>query len=254
MKNLSTFIYCILAAIVISPGLAQDQLFFIHEDDVLPSKSVQYNNTSAEFAKVLREQNIPELAAFAHMQEGYHYLWVTPIENFAALDENPWSKLEEKIGKEAFDALFAGYDGTYTAHRSYFVKYRDENSYVPEGGDWDDETTYRRWDYNWVNPDMAEEATAISKEWAELHKSKGAPHGYRVYTGGIGTDVPLIIVFRWAKGPAEMVAQMAENSEVLGEEAAALWARTASMLTKTDSKSGWYLPDISYVPPPPEEQ
>jgi len=100
---------------------------------------------------------------------------------------------------------------------------------------------------------MGEEAMAISKEWVALHQSKAAPNGYRVYTGGIGTDVPLIIVFRWAKGPVEMATQMAKNQEVLGDEATALWERTAGMLRKTETKSGWYLANISYVPEQPVE-
>lgn len=250
MKKYTLLLAGVLA-VALTTANAQDQLYFIHEDDVLPSGTAAYNKASEAIAVVLREQKIPELAAFAHYQDDNHYIWATPVANFAALDGNAWDALEEKIGKEKFDALFDVYDGTYSAHRSYFVKYREEFSYVPEGGDWNDEINYRRWDYNYVDPSMGEEAMAISKEWAQLHKSKAAPNGYQIYTGGIGTDVPLIIVYRWAKGPAEMVNQMAKNQEVLGEAATALWERTAKMLTKTETKSGWYMANLSYVPEPP---
>ena len=106
----------------------------------------------------------------------------------AALDSNPLNKaLNEALGEEGTKALMSGFDGTYDTHKDYILNLSNELSYnsgeiVQEG------VYFRHFDYYFPYPGKWDEAKAITKEWNELYTSKNISQGYRIYTGGLGTE------------------------------------------------------------------
>jgi hypothetical protein len=105
---------------------------------------------------------------------------------------------------------------------------------------------YRQLTYNFIMPHKWDEAKAIAKEWKELHASNNAPHGYRMYTGGLGNE-PAMIVVRWATSDVELQAQMEENRQALGDFSD-LWNRTMAITRKRETYGAWMKPDLSYQP------
>jgi len=223
------------------------QWLIIHEDMVEPAKLEAYKKAAKVFKDKAEEYQM-DMESHAVMQDDYTFLYVTPVENMAALDTNPFAELAKKVGKEKVKEMFAGYEDTYTSHRNFMVWRSDDYSYVPEGSDWTPETLYRRWDYYYMDPDKGEEAKAVSKEWKNLYETKNVTNGYKIYTGGMGLEMPLYVVLTWGKDAADLEAKAAANMELLGEEADALWEKTQKLIRKSDRKEGWYLPDLSYIP------
>jgi hypothetical protein len=174
------------------------------------------------------------------------YLFVSPIDNMAALDSRPLLEaLNEALGEEGTEALMSKFDGTYDTHRDYVLNLSNELSY--NSGEIVEEGVYfRHFEYYFVYADKEKEAKAISKEWKELYTSKNIPQGYRIYTGGIGTE-PMVMVVQWAKSAEEFYAQQAKTREALGD-VKDLESRTMAITRKFESYDGWIRPDLSYKP------
>jgi hypothetical protein len=227
----------------------KSQLFFIHEDVVKPSMVAKYEEAAKGVVAKLKENNMTSLSHIAAMSDDFHYSYIHQIENMAALDSNPWKELEKKMGKEAMKAMWDEYEGTYYKHHSFLARLRPNFSYTPAtNGTASEEMNFRHWDFYYVNSGKNAEAKEISKEWVALYQSKNIPTGYRIYTGGIGTETPLYIVVQWAKDAATFYAQAAKNNELLGDEGKALSEKTMAITRKFKHKDGWIRPDLSYMP------
>ena len=243
----------LLSALLILSGFSftlqaqetKTQKFIVHEDEVFPSKIAEYEAASKLFAETMEKHNATDAAFLAVTLEDHRYLYLSAIDNYADLDENPFEAVSEAMGEQAFDDMMSKYDGTFETHKNYVINLNHELSYnsgpiVMDGVD------YRQLDYYYIDPGMWDEAKAVAKEWTALHNSKNAPHGYRIYTGGLGTE-PLIMVVRWAKDPAELQANIQENQQVLGD-VQDLSNRTMAVTIKRETFGAWMRPDLSYQP------
>lgn len=248
------FVVCFLLGFCVANVSAQEeepksQLFFIHYDQVIPGMVDKYEEAAKGIVAKLSENNMTELKYTVAMTNDLNYLYVYELENMADLDKNPWQDLEKKIGKEAMDAMWQPYDNTYTMHKNYLIRLWPDLSYTPEtSNEQMAEMNFRHWDFYYVDPDKGDEAREIAKQWLELYKSKNITTGYRLYTGDIGTEVPVYVAVQWAKSPAEFYAQNAKNEELLGEEGQALLDKTMAITHKFEQKDGWIRPDLSYMP------
>ncbi len=237
---------CLAFAMQIQAQDKKTQRFIIHEDHVLPGEVMKYEKANKEFVKALQEHAGAEAAYMAMSVDDMRYIYISPIDNYAALDGNPWAKLEEGVGKDGMKKLFASMNGTYDTHRDYVVSLSHELSYnsgeiMVEG------VNFRQLDYYYIIPGKMEEAKALAKEWQELFASKNIPHGYRVYTGGLGTE-DMIMVVQWAKNAAEYHANQQQIMEALGEDAKDLNQRTMAVTRKLESFTGWMRPELSFMP------
>ncbi|RMH90973.1 MAG: hypothetical protein D6681_14080 [Calditrichaeota bacterium] len=229
-----------------------DQLFMVHEDFVKPSMVAEYEAAIKGFQAALRQHGVTDFGYTTAMTGDFHYLHVQPIKNMAALDGNPLEGLEKSMGKEALQAMWAKFEGCYDVHKNYLVRLSENFSYNPENVTMsDEEMNFRHWDFYFINPDKAEEARAVAKEWRELHAQKKVPYGYRIYLGGLGTEMPLYVVVQWAKNAADFADRQARVNEMLGEEGKALGVKTMALTRKFEQKNGWMRPDLSYASPPP---
>jgi len=228
---------------------SKKQLFVIHEDVVIPSMVSQYEKISKNLVSQLKDHSVSEISEMCAMTNDFHYYYITPVDNMAALDDNPWKAVEDKMGKEAFEKLWEGYADCYDVHSTYMLSFSPEDSYDPQSSKlMDSETLYRRWAYINIDPSKSEEGKKIVKEWKSLYEAKNIPTGYRTYWGGIGTEEPLLIVIEWAKDATALAAQRAKVQEMLGEDAKDLRARTLAVIRKYDVKEGTMRPDLSYMP------
>ena len=228
---------------------SKDKLYVIHEDIVKPSKVAEYEKAAKGFAEALAKADMHNLKNLVIQTDDMVYSYVSEVENMASLDERPFKELKEKMGEEAFDAMFDAYNGTFESHRNFMVRLRDDLSYTPEQSEEStEEMNFRHWDFVHYFPDKGDEAKEISKEWVELYKSKKSPMGYRTYTGGLGTDTPFYVYVAWAKDAQDFHAQNDKNRELLGDEGKDLWQRTLAITRKFEHKNGRIRPDLSYLP------
>lgn len=250
IKTTTLFICCGLLFMTLSPPLSAQEMknkkYVVHEDVVKPSQMMNYEKASKKFAETMREHSGPESQFLAVSLDDMRYLFVSPIENMAALDNNPFASLEESMGKEAVSELFKIWDGTYETHKDYIVNLSNDLSYK-SGEIYEEGVNFRHFDYFYIDPDKSAEAKKIAKEWKELYTSKNIPYGYRVYTGGMGTE-PMLMVVEWAKSPSEYYANQEKIMEMLGDDASELYGRTLEITKRRESHEGWIRPELSFMP------
>ncbi len=245
-----SILICLLFFMCLTPIQAQEveksQKFIVHEDVVKPGMVAEYETASKAFNGALEEHGATGSEYLTVSLNDMRYLYVSPIENMAALDSNPLREaLNEALGEEGRKTLMSGFDGTYDTHKDYVLNLSNELSY--NSGEIVEEGVYfRHFDYYFVYPGKWDEAKAISKEWKDLYTSKNIPQGHRIYTGGLGTE-PLIMVVQWAKSADEFYAQQAKTRETLGD-VKDLMDRTMAITRKFESYDGWIRPDLSYKP------
>ena len=198
-----------------------------------------------KFAETMNEHNATDAAFLTVSLDDMRYLYVSAIDNMASLDQDPFEGVVEAMGEDGFDEMMSGYENTFETHTNYIINLNHDMSYksdviLNEG------VNFRMFTYYFIDPDDWKEATAIAKEWKELHASTNAPHGYRVYMGGLGTE-PMIMVVQWAKNAEEYYANQAENMKAMGDPSD-LRNRTMAVTRKMEHYTGMIRPDLSYQP------
>lgn len=254
MRSKSTIpvvLCCGLVVMLLSSTLfAQEskvQKFVIHEDVVKPKKMMKYEKASKAFVETLTKHKVGAEGQFMTMATNdMRYIFISPLENMAQLDKNPFEKMSEALGKEGNAAVWSSWDGMFETHMDYVINLNTDLSYnsgeiMMEG------MNFRHLDYYYLYPDKEQEAKAIAKEWKELYTAKNIPHGYRIYTGGMGTE-PMIMVTHWAENGEAYHAQRTATNEMLGDSAEELTARMLTLIKKIESVEGWMRPDLSYMP------
>lgn len=83
------------------------------------------------------------------------------------------------------------------------------------------------------------------KEWLDLHKAKSSPRGYQTFRTVFGGE-PGYVIVNWGKDELDWSTKSKKDNELMGEEAAKLWARTMAITQKRYRKNGWFLPELSY--------
>lgn len=246
----------LLCFIPASPVIAQEempqgQLMTIHEDVVIPSKVDKYEKAAKNLASVLAKHNITSLSYTAANSEDFVYIYITPVENLAGVEKlgAGFEELQKKMGKEAFQSTMSQFDNCYDTHRNYMVRMRPDLSYNPEyGSQISDGMNFRHWDFYYIHPGMEEEATEIAKDWKALYETNKITEGYRLYFGGLGTEIPVIVVAQSAKNAVEFYTRSEAEMKAFGEAGQTLLKKTWSVVRKFEQKDGSIRPELSYLP------
>ena len=151
------------------------------------------------------------------------------------------------MGKEETQALFSQYDGTYTSHRDYIAYFHQSLSYKPEQIQ-EPGNNYKEWMYLYYNQEDQEALFELMKEWKALYEAKGITNGYTVYKNGMGHYGPVLVIYSWAKSAEEMGKREADHMAALGEDRMKLMNKTMPLIQKQNSKRGYIMEDISYMP------
>lgn len=235
---------CVMCSFILLQA-QESQKFLVHEDVVYPSKITEYEAVSKTFAETMEQQDATDAAFLAVTLDDHRYLYVSAIEDYAALDMNPFEKLAEEMGEE-FENMMSKYDGTFESHKNYVISLSHDLSYnsqdiVMDGVD------FRHFTYWYITPGKLKEAKAMAQEWKELYAAKGIEPGYRVYTGGLGADGEMIMVVGWAESAEQYYAQRAKTRAALGD-VSDIMNRTHALTRKMESFDGMIRSDLSYQP------
>ena len=108
------------------------QKYLIHMDPVKPSMQAEYEKTAAKFVKMCKDNNYDQdWMTLTTEDNEYHY--ISALNSFAELDENPMAALREKVGADEFGKVFKEFDKCYDKHSDYVLSLDKELSYMPDG-------------------------------------------------------------------------------------------------------------------------
>ena len=131
----------------------KSQKFVVHEDMVKPSKIAEYEAATKLFAETMKEHNATEANYLTVSLDDMRYLYVSAIDNLAALDANPFESVVEAMGEDGFDEMMSGYDGTFETHKNYVISLDHGLSYN-SGEITMDGVDFRHFSYYFINPDI----------------------------------------------------------------------------------------------------
>ena len=224
-------------------------MFLVHEDVVYPYMADQYENTIKEFKELLTSSKVDEMSFNTAQIEYFTYTYLTPVTNFDGLASYMASgeSMMEKVGAEKFADVMKNFDGCYSSHRNYLLNLRNDLSYIEKQGlDPEEGLNFRHIDYFHIIPGKMEEFTEVLKEWKTLYEEKGIEQGYRVYFGGMGLELPLVLMVSPSKSRAQWAMESDEQDEILGEDWNNMIDKTMALVWKFEHKNGMMRPDLSY--------
>lgn len=252
MKTLKIFLSLFLLAVFPYGSAAQStsrQSFWIHEDQVKPSKVMEYESIAKELIGHLKKHNIQEVNFMANSMDDNRYIYIGPLANMADLDVRIFDTLSEKMGKESFNDLFARMDACYDVERDYVIHLEPDLSYMPNGISMTTEgADYRT--YHFLHYAPANRALVRQKIEAirDLFAKKGSKEYYRIYRSGFGTPNEYYMVAVSAKNAADQEAMASANNELLGDEGKKAFGELFGSLLRYEKFTGRMRPDLFYQP------
>lgn len=227
---------------------AANQTFWVHEDQVKPSMTKEYEAVTKDFIAALKKHNIKETDFSTARLDNGTYLSISPVSNMADLDKNPLAPLAEKMGNEKFGELFTRFNKCYDVHKDYMVHLIEDLSYMPDGL-----TTntpgqdFRKWHFLHVTPENVSALREKMLEIKELYKEKAAKENYRVYRNGFGSDGDYYLVVISAKDAQSYAQTSDETEELLGQEGKELFEDMMQYVKKYETETGFMRPDLAYT-------
>jgi hypothetical protein len=225
---------------------AKPQLLYIHEDPVYPDKVGEYEKVSKDLIDQYKKYNIVD-NWLTIQGEDHKYYTVVPIENMASLDHDPMAPLQEKMGKEAFAAIFTAFDKCYPSHRDYLVMRLTKESYMPNGEAlFSMEKPYRKYHYFYYTPQNRTAVSAFIKKAREYYVSKGATFHYNIYVSRFGNNESYFMVEEAAKDAKDFKQLSDANDKLLGEEWKAKMEELKKITVRNEQKAAFVRPELSY--------
>lgn len=224
------------------------QSYWIHEDQVKPSKQGDYEKITKEFIEACKKHNLKGADwATARVNNGT-YLSITPINNMSDFDKNPLAPLADKMGEDKFNDLFRRFNECYDKHGDRVVVLTPELSYMPNGLTTNTAgQNYRKWHFLHVTPSNITKLKAKIKEIKALYQKKGAKEYFRIYYNGFGTMGDYYLVTISAKDEKSYIELSNQTETLLGDEGKKLMGEMFLLLDKYETTSGWMRPDLGYT-------
>jgi hypothetical protein len=239
-------------------GAEKPQMFSIYKEVVKPGLTEQYEaavkNMIREFQAYQIDPEKVHWIAVSGPELGYVY--VAPIENFAAIDRAHinWMEVVETIGQEKLEEITAPAEEAIERVEVFQVAKRLDLSYVPENPRLkSEEINYISYAFYYVIPGKQKDIEAIAREFADLYKSKGIDTGWSMYESITGSDLPVIVVAQGARSAADFYSNRERLRELLGEDAKKIGAKVGATVRRMEYKAGMPRPDLSYPAPDPQE-
>ena len=240
-----------LAFLMIAPlSISAQKMFRVHEDVVKPSHIMEYETVISELLTLVKKHNVQDTKWITAVTRNSHYLFVSPMENYAQLDKpNFVAALIEKEGKEKIYGLFDRMDKCYDTELDYIIHLNEDLTYMPEGVTQTPEgENYREFHYIYVSPGNRAVVKEKMKAIKALYEDKGSKSYYRVYNSGFGTNGEYYMVAVAAKDEQHMAEKEKVNQELLGSDGeSAMWAMYSNVM-RYENVEADMRPDLAYSP------
>jgi len=220
----------------------------IRDDFVKPSMTDLYEASLTDLALFLKDNNVKHVNYITQLQDNYTYSHVSVINTLDDIKGGLKDFIHGDKKSAEFDLIWDDLNQTIEGYRYYVVKYEPELSYVPDGKVWLEDAPYRRWNYYYFEPGTENDANDLLLAWKNLYENKGVKNGFRVFTGVVGLEQPVIIFTTWAENPLDYQVKLQDNIERLDEEGTILWMAMMALVKGVETIEGWYLPQYSFMP------
>jgi hypothetical protein len=225
------------------------QAYWIHEDRVKPSMTDEYEQISKDLVAACKEHNIQENMWLTMALNDNSYLYITPIDNMASLDEDGFKTLSEKMGADKMSALFERFTPTYDEHGDYVVYLNKNLSYMPGGVSQTIEgQNYRTLYYNYVTPENNKGYVEVLKKMKAAFEKNNSKLNYRVYKTGFGIMGTYYMIAVAAESNLASAKTGDENWNLMKDDFDPLLKEMSKYTWKMDEKRGWMREDLGYMP------
>ncbi|MEP1488468.1 MAG: hypothetical protein ABJK28_08565 [Algibacter sp.] len=247
MKTIKTT--CLLVLILsLTVNFAEAQkLYRVHQDNVKPSMVSEYEKIAKEFNAACVEHNL-QASWITATTSDLKYMYVTPMEKFAELDERPFAAMAEAMGNK-FTELFERFDACYDSHGSYIIGLNEKLSYMPEGISQTTEgENYRDYFFIYYTPANAKKIREGMMAVKELFVAKASKNYYRIYHSGFGTMESYYMVAMSSKDEIDSATKSVKNKDVLGPDRFETFDKVMKYASRTAESTGKMRPDLAYSP------
>lgn len=236
---------------------APPQMILVHEEKVKPPMLDDYVERSKEFIAMVQANRdvMPTFGAEAFQTDQYEFVFALPLSSFGQMDTlmGEFMAMAEKDGAGFQETMKAGAETT-THFDEYVILYRTDLSHHPaEPRVPMVEATVYRWDFYYLQPDMAMEAEQIARDVAALYREKEIRDAYGVFQAVLASDMPFLVVSVPGRSVADIETRLAEIATTLGDAWPPIQARIHAATRDFVSKYAWARPDLSLASPAPEE-
>ncbi len=227
------------------------QMYMVYVDQVKPAMMGDYEDATKYMVKELEAYEIdPHHVNFKAMSgPEIGYLFVMPIENFAAVDEmqKHWRAAVEKIGIDKWKEMAAASDAAVDSREILYTVHRPDLSYQPKDPHVDpDDVKYVSYDFYYCTPGKEEALEAVAKKYIELYRKNDLESGWNVYESITGADLPLYVVEFCGSSKGDFVIHDERNKTILGEAGERLDREAMACVRRLEQKEAWLRPDLSY--------
>ncbi|MBM4176757.1 MAG: hypothetical protein FJ213_11390 [Ignavibacteria bacterium] len=227
----------------------KDQLFLVHEETAKVSMLDQYENTSADWVKLMHEAKLDVSQIHASQRDDFHYYYLMPIANFAEID-NMYEKFvaaRDKIDKDKWTKFYQQNESTIETHKEFVIRWSSEFSYVPKNPRLKQgEGNFAHWIFFNFKLEKRKEVMEVLKEWKKLYEEKNVPNAYDIWLMEIGENNNMIALTEFAKDAVDFHQAMDAVSKQLKSEEDELWGKLAPNILKIEQKYGKVRPDLCY--------
>ena len=216
-----------------------------------PGKAGDFEASWKEGVDECKKQNY-YLPIYAYSMDDFHFCALYPVEIYSGIDDFSRAYIDhaKKMGMEKLQKIREPEYASIEYSRVFLIRYRSDLSYIP------DKPRLKPEDANfiyialcYVKPGKENEFEKICKERVTLDKSINRADGYDTFVGDIGTEMPFYFWVARTKNPADFWRQDEEYAKKAGEEKIMeLWNRTIALCRKLEYKTGWFRPELSYIP------
>ncbi|MGC6430633.1 MAG: hypothetical protein ACON5F_06310 [Jejuia sp.] len=243
--NKTILLTCLSMCITVCMSYAQ-QMFIVFEDNVMPSKVMDYEKTVKAYNDACVEHEV-DVYWQAASQDDFTYYYISPIEKMAELDEQPMKEMAEAMG-DKFKSMLMEMDKCTTTSGSYMMYAVDDLSYkAPEGTDRSD-LNYRAWYELHYQSENKEKLMEGMKAVKAMFEEKGSTEYYNVYHTGFGTMENYFLVSVAAKDGVDSETRGKENQKVLGPDRYETFDKVMAYVENWVEHRGRMRPDLSYLP------
>ncbi|GAC1437900.1 MAG: hypothetical protein NVSMB68_09760 [Thermoanaerobaculia bacterium] len=231
------------------------ELFLIHEEVAKPSMLGQYESVTRELLNLFAEKHAdPKVFGMNnYMTTDFHYLFVVPIANWAALDtfQQSWMALGQAVGKDRWSDLMNRGNAAMSSYNEFVVAKRSDLSYMPATPRLkQSEVGFVRWAFYYIDASKPmEDVEQVAKDYAALFRSKNVPDPFTVYQAMNGSDLPLLIVAIPARDAADFWAEDQRVNSMVGADVRPLQVRAMRNTRRYELRDGTVRRDLSYPPP-----
>ncbi|KAA5821482.1 hypothetical protein FPF71_16530 [Algibacter amylolyticus] len=247
MKTIKTTLLLSLLLCFTTYICQAQKMFTVHQDNVKPSMIMEYEAVAKKLLEASKKHNV-KTSWTAITTNELKYLYLTPINNFAALDERPFADMAKAMGDD-FGKMFDEFDMCYDSHTDYNITLVEDLSYMEEGAPIIQEgENFRKFYYLYFTPANAAKIREGIEAVKALYIAKGSTEYYRIYRSGFGNPEQFYLVVVSAKDEIDSATKSKANDKVLGLDKWDAFSKVINNTSRVQEQSGEIRPDLSYAP------